>query len=147
MDLHDEPARGNTDLKSEREREEEIERWAAQTGRLIREADRDSRAELADAAAAILREEALSGAPLSAGAPAPQPGHQQPLNPLSAGIGLLLLGAALALLLPFLGLAISVIGALAVLWGLVITWSRTDTPQNSKRGGAASASKSSKDLR
>src|SRR5262245_16787885 len=43
-----------------REREEEIERAAAYIGRLIREADSESRFELTEAATAILREEALS---------------------------------------------------------------------------------------
>jgi hypothetical protein len=103
---------------SPRQREEEIERLAAQTGRLIREAEPASRAELAEAASAILREEALT---------AQEPPQRQesasrrPMNPLAAGLGLLVVGAGLTLLFPLVGIALMVCGVMATIWGAIIS--------------------------
>ena len=100
------------------QKEEEIERLAAQTGRLIREAEPASRAELAEAASAILREEALTGQERE------QPTaslRRQPVNPLAAGIGILLVGAGLTLLFPFVGFAVMACGAIAIVWGAIIS--------------------------
>ncbi len=103
---------------SAQQREEEIERLAAQTGRLIREADAASRVELADAASAILREEALAG-----GEPAapPQPASRRVVNPLAAGIGIMIVGAGLTVLFPLVGVATMICGAIAIVWGLLIS--------------------------
>jgi hypothetical protein len=128
MSHHQEPneARRNavTVFANSREREEEIERAAAYTGRLIREADNESRFELTEAATAILREEALSGTSNDTSVHQPQSGPaaaRRPLNPLSAGIGLVVIGAAIFFLVPFLGIGILTIGLIAVLWGLIIS--------------------------
>jgi hypothetical protein len=43
------------------------------------------------------------------------------LNPLAGGIALMLIGAAVALLLPLVGLALAACGALTTLWGIVIS--------------------------
>jgi hypothetical protein len=107
-----------------REREEEIERAAAYTGRLIRDADSESRFELTEAATAIMREEALSGATNDSSVHPPQGGPataRRPLNPLSAGIGLVVIGGGIFFLVPFLGIGIVAIGLIAVLWGLIIS--------------------------
>jgi hypothetical protein len=101
-----------------RQKEEEIERLAAQVGRLIREAEPASRAELADAATAVMREEALT---TEAPAPVKELPRRRPLNPLAAGIGVLLVGAGFTLLFPLLGIAIMVLGAIAVVWGIIIS--------------------------
>jgi len=100
------------------QREEEIERLAAQTGRLIREAEPTSRAELADVASAILREEALTGQEAE---PVKEPVSRRPVNPLAAGIGILLVGAGLTLIFPFVGIAVMVCGAIAIVWGAIIS--------------------------
>ena len=108
--------------RTAREREEEIERSAAYTGRLIREADSDSRFELTEAASAILRQEALSGSADSAVAESKaQSPERRALSPLSVGIGLTVIGAALFLLLPYLGIGMIGIGLIAVLWGLIVS--------------------------
>jgi hypothetical protein len=100
------------------EREEEIERLAAQTGRLIREAEPASRTELTEAASAILREEALTG---EVPQPSPEPVSHRPVNPLAAGIGILIVGAGLTLLFPLVGVAVMACGAIAIVWGAIIS--------------------------
>jgi hypothetical protein len=100
------------------QKEEEIERLAAQTGRLIREADPASRAELAEAASAILREEALTG---QAPEPPEEPLSRRSVNPLAAGIGILIVGAGLALVFPLVGIAVMACGAIAIIWGAIIS--------------------------
>ena len=106
-------------------REQEIERAAAYTGRLIRDADSESRFELTEAATAIMREEAFNGANNDAIVRQSQGGGpamaRRPLNPLSAGIGLLVIGGAIFFLVPFLGIAIATVGLIAVLWGVIIS--------------------------
>jgi hypothetical protein len=108
--------------ESLRHREEQIERLAAETGRLIREAEPESRAELAEAATAILREEALTGA--TSERPQQQPVNLRPVNPLAAGIGIVIVGAALTLLFPWVGVAVMVCGAIAIVWGAIISVAR-----------------------
>jgi hypothetical protein len=100
------------------QREEQIERLATETGRLIREAEPASRAELAEAASAILREEALTG---QGPERAPEPVSRRPVNPLAAGIGILLVGAGLTLLFPLVGIAVMACGAIAIIWGAIIS--------------------------
>lgn len=119
-----EPTKPTFNFATQREREEEVERLAFQLGQIIRDGDNDSRAELAEAASAIMREEAIS-ADRGPVAPAQERrSRSRALNPLAAGIGLVLLGAGMALLVPLVGIAIAVVGAVAVLWGLAISWSR-----------------------
>ena len=103
------------------QREEEIERLAAQTGRLIREAEPASRAELAEAASAILREEALTGQGTD---PPKEPVRRRPVNPLAAGIGILMVGAGLTLLFPLVGIAVMACGAIAIVWGAIMSVTR-----------------------
>jgi len=46
------------------------------------------------------------------------------MNPLAAGVGLLVVGTGLASLMPFLGVALIAIGIVAAVWGRVIGWWR-----------------------
>ena len=94
---------------------------------MIHQSEPDAREDLAQAASALLREEGLRAGTDTASTEATGlkvEARRRPLNPLAAGIGLLVVGAALALLLPFLGVVLAVCGALAILWGLVISWVR-----------------------
>jgi len=103
----------------QQQRESEIERLATEAARLIREADPESREQLAEAACAIIRQEGRAAQEVT------QPvSVRRPMNPLAAGLGLVIVGAGLAFLLPFLGVALIVCGVLAIIWGVIISWAR-----------------------
>lgn len=101
---------------AQQKREEEIERLAREAGRLIREADPETREELRDAAAAIMREEAHEVEETKT-----EPEARRAMNPLAAGLGLLVIGAGLAFIVPPVGLSLLVIGAFAIVWGGVMS--------------------------
>jgi hypothetical protein len=105
-------------MASDEKREQEIERLAREAGRLIREASPETQEELREAASAIMREEAHE---IHETAP---PERQRAMNPLAAGLGLAMLGAALAFIIPPVGLGLVVVGVLAIVWGVVISWAR-----------------------
>jgi hypothetical protein len=96
-------------------REEAIERLARETGRLIGEADPETREELREAASAIMREEAQEVHETA------EPETHRAMNPLAAGLGLAVIGAGLTFIMPPVGLGLLVIGALAIVWGIVIS--------------------------
>lgn len=101
---------------AQQKREEEIERLAREAGRLIREADPETREELRDAAAAIMREEAHEAEETKT-----EPEARRAMNPLAAGLGLLVIGAGLAFIVPPVGLSLLAIGAFAIVWGGVMS--------------------------
>jgi hypothetical protein len=107
-------------LVSQAQREAEIQRLAGEIGRLIRDCDPETREELAHTADILLREEGLRPSFVTAGNK-PIATQQRPLNPLAGGIALMLIGGAIALLLPLVGLALAACGALTTLWGIVIS--------------------------
>ena len=108
-------------LISQSLREAEIERLAGEIGRLIQDSDPESREELAQSANALLRDQGLRLNPASVNDAVVADARRRPLNPLAAGIGLIMVGAAITLLLPFVGLTLAACGVLAVLWGVMIS--------------------------
>lgn len=110
---------------SERERELKIENLAAEIGRLIHGSNPEAREDLARAATALLREDGLRATVPALGKDLLTDAGHRPFNPLAAGIGLTLVGAAMALMIPFLGIALGGFGAVAVIWGLILSWTRT----------------------
>ena len=108
-------------IGSQAEREAEIQRLAEEIGRLIRDSDPETREELAHTADVLLRQEALRPSFVTAGNKPIVDAQQRPLNPLAGGIALILVGAAIALFLPLIGLALAVCGALTTLWGIAIS--------------------------
>jgi hypothetical protein len=100
-------------------KEEEIERLALETARRIREAEPESRQQLVEMVSAIIREEARADE-----VSLPSQVERKPMNPLAGGIGLLLIGSALAFITPPIGLVLVVCGLIAVVWGVIISWVR-----------------------
>jgi hypothetical protein len=43
------------------------------------------------------------------------------MNPLAAGLGLLVIGTGLAFIVPFVGLSLLVIGIFAIVWGGIMS--------------------------
>ena len=97
-------------------REQEIERLAREVGQLIRSAEPEAQEELREAASAVMREEA------SAIREAGQLTRRRPMNPLAAGLGLLVVGAVLAFVIPPVGVTLAFCGLVGILWGAIITW-------------------------
>jgi uncharacterized membrane protein len=104
-------------MAEQQKREEEIERHAREIGRLIREADPETQEELIEAASAIMREEAQ----VRRTEESPHPERQRKMNPMAAGLGLLVIGVGLAFLMPAVGVVLIIIGFAALIWGVVIT--------------------------
>jgi hypothetical protein len=104
-------------MAEQQKREEEIERHAREIGRLIREADPETQEELIEAASAIMREEAQ----VRRIEESPHPERQRKMNPMAAGLGLLVIGVGLAFLMPAVGVVLIIIGFAALIWGVVIT--------------------------
>lgn len=103
------------------QREAEIERLAGEIGRLIQASDPESREELAESANSLIREQGLRPGLASVDTEVVADARRRPLNPLAAGIGLIMVGAALTLLVPFVGLTLAACGVLAALWGVMIS--------------------------
>jgi len=76
----------------QQKREQEIERLAREIGSLIREADPEKQEELREAATALMREEAHQ----TQNQEAEHPERRRAMNPMAAGIGLVVIGAGLA---------------------------------------------------
>lgn len=106
---------------SQAQREAEIERLAGAIGRLIQASDPESREELAEIANSLIREQGLRPSLTSLEKEVVADARRRPLNPLAAGIGLLMIGAAVTLLLPFVGLTLAAFGVVAALWGITIS--------------------------
>ena len=120
---HDEDSRTNLEAQSisQAQRETEIERLAGEIGRLIQAADPDTREELAESANSLIREQGLRPGFAPVEKTVIADARRRPLNPLAAGIGLIMVGAAVTLLLPFVGLTLAAFGVLAALWGIMIS--------------------------
>jgi len=120
---HDEDSRTNLEAQSisQAQRETEIERLAGEIGRLIQAADPDTREELAESANSLIREQGLRPGFARVEKKVIADARRRPLNPLAAGIGLIMVGAAVTLLLPFVGLTLAAFGVLAALWGIMIS--------------------------
>ncbi|MGZ8443449.1 MAG: hypothetical protein ACXWXZ_08620 [Candidatus Binatia bacterium] len=115
------PTKVEAPLISQSLREAEIERLAGEIGRLIQDSDPESREELAQSANSLLREQGLRLNPASVNDQVVADARRRPLNPLAAGIGLIMVGATITLLLPFVGLTLAACGVIAALWGVIIS--------------------------
>jgi hypothetical protein len=105
--------------RPQRQIEEEVEKLAREAGRLIREANPETREELREAAYAIMREEAHGVEETKT-----ETEGRRTSNPLAAGLGLLVIGAGLAFIVPFVGFSLIAIGVLAIAWGAIMSATR-----------------------
>jgi hypothetical protein len=103
--------------------EEQVEKLVGDIGRAIRNAEPVRRAGLKELAETLLHEEIASIREEPEAAETTT--VRKRANPLAAGILLVLLGFGLALIVPFIGLTLAAIGVILVLWGGVISWSRS----------------------
>ena len=105
--------------------EEQVEKLVGDIGRAIRNAEPGRRAGSKELAETLLHEEIASIPEQSQAEAAESTAVRKRANPLAAGILLALLGFGLALIVPFIGLTLAAIGVILVLWGGVISWSRS----------------------
>jgi hypothetical protein len=102
--------------------EHELEKLVGEIGQLIRAAAPEKRPELKDFAETLVREEiGAIGEPAETAA---EQVTQRRANPLAAGILLVLLGAALAVIFAPVGLSLAAIGVLLMVWGAILSWFR-----------------------
>ena len=100
-------------------KEEQVEKLVAEIGQVIRAAEPERRAGLKELAETLLHEEivTIGEEPRATAVESPR----ARFNPLAPGILLAVLGFALALVIPFVGLTLAGIGVLLVLWGGVLS--------------------------
>jgi hypothetical protein len=109
------PLKTSTVSSEQRRREKQIERLARDLGGLIRGAQLETQDELKEAAFALLREEAAGF---------PEPKHlvrRGPMNPLAVGLGIFVVGAALTVLLPPVGVTLALCGLVGIFWGTILS--------------------------
>lgn len=98
--------------------EQEIERLAQQIGRLIQSVEPERREDLKELAYTLIREEVFQrGEEEKPG----QGSAPKPLNPLGAGILILILGGGLSFVFGPVGIVLMLGGLLFILWGAVIS--------------------------
>jgi hypothetical protein len=103
--------------------EEQVEKLVGDIGRVIRSAEPARRAGLKELAETLLHEEIVTIVEETEAAEVTAPRTRS--NPLAAGILLGALGLGLAVIVPFVGLTLAAIGLILVIWGGVMSWSRT----------------------
>ena len=102
--------------------EQRVESLVNEISGVIRAAEPEKRAGLKDLAETLLHEEIstiVEELPASAGQPS-----QSRVNPLAAGLLLVLLGLGFLLFFPPVGMTVAFIGAILVVWGGAISWFR-----------------------
>lgn len=112
------PNDSSFDIKAE----QRVEKLVSEISGVIRSAEPEKRAGLKELAETLLHEEIstiVEESPAGPGQSAPSR-----VNPLAAGLLLVLLGLGFLLLFPFVGMTVAFIGAVLVVWGGAISWFR-----------------------
>ena len=102
--------------------EQRVETLVSEISGVIRAAEPEKRAGLKDLAETLLHEEISTIVEESPSAPGQA--SQSRLNPLAAGLLLVLLGLGFLLFFPLVGMTVAFIGAVLVVWGGAISWFR-----------------------
>lgn len=112
------PNDSSFDIKAE----QRVEKLVSEISGVIRSAEPEKRAGLKELAETLLHEEISTIVEESPSAPGQA--SQSRLNPLAAGLLLVLLGLGFLLLFPLVGMTVAFIGAVLVVWGGAISWFR-----------------------
>ncbi|MGH7845464.1 MAG: hypothetical protein ACREQW_09880 [Candidatus Binatia bacterium] len=106
----------------EQELEQRIERLASEIGQVVRSADPEKQDQLKDLATTLVSQEV---APIGGGSEqAAGRAVARSMNPLAAGLGLLLLAIGFFFLLPPVGVMLGIAGLIGIVWGSVISWTK-----------------------
>lgn len=103
--------------------EQEVEKLTTVIGAVIRAAAPEKRAGLKELAETLLHQEISTIAESAAPTGGPASSYRR-MNPLAAGILILLFGLGFLLIFPLVGAVLAVIGAVLMLWGGVMSWAR-----------------------
>jgi hypothetical protein len=96
--------------------EQEIERLVRELGQLVRSADPEKQDQLKEFASTLVDQEFV---PMEKSARVAEPQTRRPMNPLAAGLGLLILGAGLFFFIPAVGIILGIVGLIGIVWGAV----------------------------
>jgi hypothetical protein len=105
----------------ERDVEQRLERLAGEIGQVIRSADPQSQEQLKELAATLVGEEI---GPIGSSEKLTERAVERSMNPLAAGLGLLLLGIGFTFLIPPVGIVLAIAGVIGIVWGSVISWTK-----------------------
>jgi hypothetical protein len=111
------PNDSSFDIKAE----QHVEKLVSEISGVIRSAEPEKRAGLKELAETLLHEEISTIVESPAG---PWQSSPSRVNPLAAGLLLVLLGLGFVLLFPLVGMTVTFIGAVLVVWGGAISWFR-----------------------
>ncbi|HWP58407.1 MAG TPA: hypothetical protein VNL14_10995 [Candidatus Acidoferrales bacterium] len=106
---------------AERDAEQKIERLAGEIGQVIRSAEPERQAELKELAVTLVREEVE---PLGSNEEAAGRAASRAMNPLAAGLGLIVIGIGFSFVIPPVGLVLAIAGLVGVVWGSVMSWTK-----------------------
>lgn len=96
--------------------EQEIERLVSELGQVVRSADPEKQDQLKEFASTLVDQEFVS---MGQSARAAARETRRPMNPLAAGLGLLVLGAGLFFFVPPVGVVLGIVGLIGIAWGIV----------------------------
>jgi hypothetical protein len=112
------PNDSSFDIKAE----QRVEKLVSDISGVIRSAEPEKRAGLKELAETLLHEEISTIVEESPAGPVQSSPSR--VNPLAAGLLLVLLGLGFVLLFPLVGMTVAFIGAVLVVWGGAISWFR-----------------------
>jgi Flp pilus assembly protein TadB len=96
--------------------ETEVERLVREMGEVVQGADPDRQDQLKELASALLDQELI---PIGTSEPRTQRAMRRPMSPLSACLGLCVLGVAFFFFIPPVAIILGIIGTAGVVWGAV----------------------------
>src|SRR5215467_3105594 len=105
--------------------EQEIERLVRELGQIVRCADPEKQDDLKEFASALVDQEFV---PTGGSTRIAERQERRSMNPLTVGLGLLVLGAGLFIFIPAVALVLGILGLIGVGWGLGRSTNRNSHP-------------------